>query len=109
MPEPKHEELYGTPVTVHIVKYAYGSIQDAEENTTSDNEGFLVELSSTDESMQALIDSAGKTFHITGSYTGGGKYTEQLDFSEGKPTDITIEGVFGMSDNDGNITLGQQS
>lgn len=109
MPEPKHEELYGTPVTVHIVKYTHGTIQDEEENTTSDNEGFLVELSSTDERLQELIDSAGKTFHITGSYTGGGKYTERLDFSDGTPVDITIEGTFGVSDNNGNITLEPQS
>ena len=35
-------------------------------------------------------------------------YTERLDFSDSTPVDITIEGVFGMSDNDGNITLEQQ-
>ena len=109
MPDPKHEELYGTPVTVHIIGYANGSIQDVQENTTSDNEGLLVELSSTDKRMQALIDSTDMTYHITGSYTGGGKYTDQLDFANGTPLDITIEGVFGMSDNDGNVTLERQN
>ena len=59
--------------------------------------------------MQALIDSTDMTYHITGSYTGGGKYTDQLDFANGTPLDITIEGVFGMSDNDGNVTLERQN
>ena len=104
-PAPKHAELYGTPVTVHIIRYAYGTIQDVQEKTFSDNEGLLVELSSTDKRMQDLIDSTDKTFHITGSYTGAGKYTEQLDFSDGTPIDITIEGVFGMSDNKGNVKM----
>ena len=109
MPEERHEELYGTPVTVHIMRYAYGSVQGEKGKTASDNEGLLVELSSTDKRMQALIDSTDMTYHITGSYTGGGKYTDQLDFANGTPLDITIEGVFGMSDNDGNVTLERQN
>ena len=109
MPEPKHEELYGTPVTVHIIRYAYGLVQDVQENTSSDNEGLLVEITSTDKRMQALIDSIEKTYHITGSYTGEAKYTGQLDFSDGTPIDITVEGVFGMSDNDENLIIKQQN
>ena len=96
-------------MTVHIIRYAYGSIQDVQDNTASDNEGLLVEISSTDKRMQALIDSIDKTFHITGSYTGEARYTGQLDFSEGTPIDITIKGVFGMSDNDENVTIKQQN
>ena len=109
MPEPKHEELYGTPVTVHITKYAYGSVQNEKGNTASDNEGLLVELSSTDKRMQALIDSTDAIFHITGSYTVAGQYTAQLDYADGTPIDITIEGVFGLCVDDKSLTLEQQN
>lgn len=105
MPEPKNENLYGTPVTVHIIGYASGPVQDLEEDITSYNEGLLVELSSTDERMQDLIDSRDKIWHITGSYSVAAKYTEQLDFSDATPLDITIEGVFGKADHEGNIIL----
>ena len=106
-PERKNEDLYGSSVAVHIIGYASGSVQDLQENTTSDNEGLLVELSSTDERMQALIDSCDKIWHITGSYSVGAKYTEQLDFSNGTPINLTIEGIFGIADSDGNVTLEQ--
>lgn len=107
-PETKNEDLYGTPVTIHIIGYASGSVQDTQENITSNNEGLLVELSSTDEMMQALIDNYDKTYHITGSYSVGAKYTEQLDFSNVTPIDITIEGVFGMADSNGTVILEHQ-
>jgi hypothetical protein len=58
--------------------------------------------------MQALIDNTDKNWHITGSYTGAAKYTEQLNFSDSTPVDITLEGVFGVADSDGNIVLEQQ-
>lgn len=109
MPETKNEELYGAPVTVHIIGYACGTVQDKEEDITSENEGLLVELSSTDDKMQALIDSIDKTWHITGSYTGAARYTNQLDFSDCTPVDITIEGVFGMGDSDETIILERQN
>jgi len=107
-PEPRHEDLYGTPVTVHITGYASGTVQDPQENMTSENEGLQVELLSADEGMQALIDNTDKNWHITGSYTGAAKYTEQLNFSDSTPVDITLEGVFGVADSDGNIVLEQQ-
>ncbi len=66
-----------------------------------------MEISSTDKKMQALIDSIDKTYHITGSYTGEARFTEQLGFSDGIPIDITIEGIFGMSDNDDNVIIKQ--
>ena len=103
MPEPRHEELYGTPVTIHIIGYTSGSVQDPQENITSENEGFLVELSAEDEKMQALIDSCDKIWHITGSYSTDAKYTGQLDFSGMTPIDITIHGVFGMEDSNGTV------
>ena len=107
-PEPKHEGLYGSPVTVHIIGYANGSVWDMQEKISSDNEGLLVELLSADEEMQDLIDSCDKVWHITGSYSGAAKYTGQLDFSHIIPIDKTIEGVFGMADSDGALRLGRQ-
>lgn len=104
-PEPRHEALYGTPVTVHIIGYASGSVQDVQENITSENEGLLVELSSTDAAMQALIDSCDKIWHITGSYSYAAKYTGELDFANGAPIEATIEGVFGVADSDGTVIL----
>ena len=67
-----------------------------------------MEVSSTDEEMQALIDSCDKQLHITGSYSVAAKYTGQLDFSGVTPIEITIEGVFGIADSDGAVILGQQ-
>ena len=104
-PEFRHENLYGSPVTVHITGYACGSVQDIQENITSDNEGLRVELSAADKELQDLIDSIEKNWHITGSYSVGAKYTEQLNFSDATPVDITIEGVFGMDDSDGTVIL----
>ena len=103
MPAEKHNSLYGTKVTVHIVGYTYGALYDAEDDVTSKNEGFRVEVSSDDKDMQKLLDSYDKTWHITGSYTEGGKYTEQLDWSRAKPVDITLEGTFGGADSDENF------
>ena len=103
MPAEKHNSLYGTKVTVHIVGYTYGAVYDAEDDVTSKNEGFRVEVSSDDKDMQKLLDGYDKTWHITGSYTEGGKYTEQLDWSKAKPVDITLEGTFGGADSDENF------
>ena len=104
-PETKHENLYGTAVTVHITGYVSGMVHDTEEDFVSENEGLLVEVSSTNEEMQALIDSIERTWHITGSYSGAAKYTNYLDFSSAVPMDITIKGVFGMADSEGNVIL----
>ena len=107
-PEMKHEDLYGSPVTVHIIGYANGSVRDELENVTSDNEGLLVEISSPVKGMQDLIDSCDKIWHITGSYSFAAKYTGQLDFSRLTPLDITVEGVFGMADSDGTVIFGRE-
>ena len=109
MPEPKHERLYGKHVTVHIIGYANGSVQDTRDNIASENEGLLVELSSTDEEIQALIDSCDKKLHITGSYSVAAMYTEWLDFSDCIPIDKTIGGVFGFGDSNGTIISDQQN
>lgn len=100
-PEQRHESLYGTAVTVHVTGYISGSVYDAEEGLFSENEGLLVEVSSADEEMQALLDSYDRVWHITGSYTGAAKYTGQLDLSGAIPMDLTIEGVYGIADSDG--------
>jgi len=104
-PNPKHESLYGTAVTVHITGYISGSVQDRKEDLVSENEGFLVEISSADENMQLLLDVCNRIWHITGSYTGAAKYTEHLDFSTARPMDLTLEGVFGMADSSGLVIL----
>ena len=107
-PEPKHGDLYGSPVTVHIIGYASGTVHGIQEDITSENEGLLVELSSAVEGMQDLIDSCDKIWHITGSYSAAAKYTGQLDFSHITPIDQTIEGVFGIGDSDEAVILDQQ-
>ena len=104
-PECRHERLYGSAVIIHITRYAYGSVQDLQENTVSENEGFLVEVSSPDYQMQHLLNNINRKWHITGSYTTGAKYTRLLKFSDAVPIDITISGVFGIGDSDGKITL----
>ena len=40
---------------------------------------------------------------LPGSYTCAAVYTNQLDFSDWTPLDITIEGVFGLADSDGTV------
>ncbi len=103
MPAEHHDALYGTKVTVHIVGYTYGTVHDDEEDLDSQNEGFIVELTTDNEDMQALLDSYEKTWHVTGSYTEGGKYTEFLDWSKAKPMDITLTGTFGGADSEENF------
>ena len=92
-------------MTVHIIGYTSGAVQGPEKDLISENEGFLVEVSSADEDMQSLLDTINKVWHITGSYTGAAKYTGQLDFSNAKPIDLTIEGVFGIADTTGMVKL----
>ena len=90
---------------MHIIGYTSGTVQDPEEGHISENEGFLIEVSSADEDMQALLDSIDRVWHITGSYSGAAKYTGKLDFSNAVPIDLTIEGVFGMADTKGTVIL----
>ncbi len=102
-PEEKHTSLYGTKVTVHIVGYASGTVHRDDGAGESSNEGFLVELSTDNEEMQALLDSYDKVWHITGSYSAEGYYTEFLDWSKTTPMDITVTGTFGGADSDENF------
>ncbi len=102
-PEEKHTSLYGTKVTVHIVGYASGIVRRNDGAGESSNEGFLVELSTDNEEMQALLDSYDKVWHITGSYSAEGYYTEFLDWSKTTPMDITVTGTFGGADSDENF------
>ena len=102
-PEEKHTSLYGTKVTVHIVGYASGTVHRDDGAGESLNEGFLVELSTDNEEMQALLDSYDKVWHITGSYSAEGYYTEFLDWSKTTPMDITVTGTFGGADSDENF------
>ncbi len=59
-PEEKHTSLYGTKVTVHIVGYASGTVHRDDGAGESSNEGFLVELSTDNEEMQALLTVDGQ-------------------------------------------------
>ena len=102
-PEEKHTSLYGTKVTVHIVGYASGTVHRDDGAGESSNEGFLVELSTDNEEMQALLDSYDKVWHITGSYSAEGYYTEFLDWSKTTPMDITVTGTFGGADSEENF------
>lgn len=102
-PEEKHTSLYGTKVTVHIVGYASGTVRRDDGAGESSNEGFLVELSTDNEEMQALLDSYEKVWHITGSYSAEGYYTEYLDWDNTTPMDITVTGTFGGADSDENF------
>ena len=102
-PEEKHTSLYGTKVTVHITGYTSGTVRRDDGAGESSNEGFLAELSTDNEEMQALIDSYDKVMHITGSYSAEGYYTEFLDWSKMTPMDITLTGTFGGADSDENF------
>ena len=102
-PEEKHTSLYGTKVTVHIIGYTSGTVYRDDGAGESSNEGFLVELSTDNEEMQALLDSYDKVMHITGSYSAEGYYTEFLDWSKMTPMDITLTGTFGGADSDENF------
>ena len=97
-PETIHNDLYGTEVTVHIVGYASGTVFREDGAGESTNEGFLVEVSSDNEEMQGLLDSYDKVWHITGSYSAEGYYTEYLDWDKTTPMDITVTGTFGGAD-----------
>ena len=105
MPETTHENLYGTEVTVHITGYKYGTSIDETDGSTSENEGFKVEVTSQDPEMQDLIDSIHKTWHITGSYTTAARYTKYMDFSDAEPVDFMLTGTFGWSDSDNKLVL----
>ena len=99
-----HRELYGTKAQIHIIGYAYGEAED-DEGIISSNEGFRVEITSDDVEFQKLLSCYKKIWHITGSYSVAAKHTGLIDYSNMLPVDISITGVFGMGDNEGNVIL----
>ena len=105
MPDTTHENLYGKEVTVHITGYKYGTSTDKTDGSTSENEGFKVEVSSEDPEMQELLDSIDKNWHITGSYTTAARYTKYMDFSDADPVDFILTGTFGWCDSDNSLVL----
>lgn len=105
MPEMTHDNLYGAEVTVHITGYKYGTSRDETDGSTSENEGFKVEVTSENPQMQQLLDSIDKNWHITGSYTNAARYTAYMDFSDADPTDFVLTGRFGWCDSDDNLVL----
>lgn len=105
MPDTTHESLYGAEVTVHITGYKYGTSKDETDGSTSQNEGFKVEVTSENPKMQALLDSIDKNWHITGSYTTAARYTKYMDFSDADPIDFVLTGTFGWCDSNDNLLL----
>ena len=105
MPDTVHENLYGTEVTVRITGYQYGTSTDETDGSTSENEGFGVEVTSENPEMQELLDSIDKNWHITGSYTTAARYTKYMDFSDADPVDFILTGTFGWCDSDNNLVL----
>ena len=105
MPNTTHDNLYGTEVTVHIMGYKYGTSLDESDGSTSENEGFKVEVTSENSKMQELLDSIDKNWHITGSYTTAARYTKYMDFSDAEPVDFKLTGTFGWCDSDDNLVL----
>ncbi|MBQ9038517.1 MAG: hypothetical protein IJ119_03410 [Clostridia bacterium] len=105
MPDTTHESLYGAEVTVHITGYKYGTSKDETDGSTSQNEGFKVEVTSESPKMQALLDSIDKNWHITGSYTTAARYTKYMDFSDADPIDFVLTGTFGWCDSNDNLLL----
>ena len=102
-PAVTHEDLYGTEVSVHITGYKYGTVTDPKDGTTSENEGFRVEVQSEIAKMQELLDSIKKNWHISISYTISSKYTEYMDFTDAEPVSITLTGKFGSVDSNGKL------
>ena len=107
MPAQAHAQWYGEQVKLHITSYAAQDVQMEDGQTTS-NEGFKVEVTCENAELAAFLESLGKNFHITGSYNDAAKYTEYVDFSQGKPLDIYVTGTFGGFYSDGKIYSGKQ-
>ena len=100
-PEKTAERLYGKLVSVHIVGYKDAEIATRQGMTY--NEGFKVELYSTDPEMAKYISENKGNIHITGSFEDKPVYTGFIDFSDAEEVDCTFIGKFGAFDSDGNI------
>lgn len=60
LPKITHENMCGTEVSIHITGYTDGAATAPSDNSTSNNEGFTVELFSENPEMQKLPDSINK-------------------------------------------------
>lgn len=104
-PEETHSQWYGEKVDVHITAYKAQEIKDDDGNPTY-NEGFKVSVTADNAELENYLESLDNLFHITGSYQDGAKYTDRIDFSDGKKLDLHTTGTFGCGDSDGTIDLG---
>lgn len=104
MPSKLHEQWYGERVSVRITAYKSQKVI-ADNGMITANEGFKVVLSSENKSLSSYLNSLNKNFHITGSYQDAAKYTEQIDFRDGKKMDIEIIGIYGCCDSNKIIHL----
>jgi hypothetical protein len=93
-PEQDAGALYGKEAEARFIGYKACEVTD-EKGNTSCNEGLKVLLSSDDTALAEYLGVVDKNFHLTGSYTTASKYTEYIDFSDMKPIDYTLRGVFG--------------
>ena len=76
-----------------------------DDGRTTRNEGFKVELLSSDPEMMEYLDESPIIFHITGSFMDAAKYTGQLDFSEAQPVYFATTGIFGAFLSDDSVTF----
>ena len=104
IPEEDARELYGSEITVLITGYIDGEAT-MDDGRTTRNEGFKVELLSSDPEMMEYLDESPIIFHITGSYMDAAKYTGQLDFSEAQPVYFATTGIFGAFLSDDSVTF----
>lgn len=104
MPSKLHEQWYGEKVSVRITAYKSQKVI-ADNGMITANEGFKVVLSSKNKSLSSHLSSLNKNFHITGSFKDAAKYTEQIDFSDGKKMNIEIVGIYGYCDSNKIIHL----
>ena len=103
LPETPSVQLYGSEINVSGSVYKAGDVLDDKGNYTQ-NEGILVDLVSDIPEFRQLMDSNHEqVWHLTGSYSGKPKYTNSLDFSDGKPVEFVITGQFGGYMSDGTI------
>ena len=100
-PERTAERLYGKLVSIHVIGYKDAEIATHQGMTY--NEGFKVEISSTDPEMAKYIAENKSNFHITGSFEDKPVYTGFIDFKDAQPVDCTFIGKFGAFTSEGNI------
>lgn len=100
MPSEQCIKFYGEKVKIHITAYKIGDVTDDNGSITT-NEGLKANIITDNEELREYLDSLNKNFHITGAYKDAAKYTEYVDFSDGIPLDLYVEGTFGCYYSDG--------